>query len=96
MTVRVRATLADGRVVIGPVRGLGGMMGAAGEPEGAAARVRDRLESVRRQVERGRPPPCYEPAPGCVAMYPEHGPHGDGPEVVVPVLGTVFEVEAAP
>jgi len=81
MTVRVRATLADGRVVVGPVRGSGGMLGAD---------AAERLARMQRRADLGRPLRGHGMT---VAMYPEHGPHGDGPAVVVPVLGTRFEVE---
>lgn len=95
VVVRIRAQTADGRVVIGPVRGRGGMVGTgslhAGYQVAAAAAATTIARSVRLATKQ-RDTGLYEPEPGHVAMYPDFCAESDGEPVIVPLLGTSWSV----
>lgn len=96
-----RATLADGRVVVGPIRGRGGNIGASyshlprEEREVEALRRVEALQRVHARWPR-RALPVFEPERGCVAMYPAFSCESDGEGVVVPLTGTRFSVPPWP
>lgn len=93
--LRFRATLADGRVLEGPVQGYGGKLGTGALHAGFSAARREalrRLAFAKRMLARGRALPMYEPEPGCVAIYPDYSAESDGEPVVVPVKGTAWHV----
>jgi hypothetical protein len=79
---RIRATLADGRVLTGPVGGQGGMVGA-----GAAGR-----ESAVRSLRRVLDTAWWLYPQGSIRIYPDYCAASDGEPVDVPVKGTEFEV----
>lgn len=79
---RIRATLADGQVLEGPVGGQGGMVGA-----GAAGRE-SALRSLRHVLETAW---VFCPR-GTIRIYPGYCAATDGEPVEVPVKGTNFEV----
>jgi hypothetical protein len=93
-----RAKLADGRVIVGPIQGRGGKLGNSSLYQG--------IEKARIVAERallnmqswweysGKESPGYfYPDPGCVAIYPDYSSESDGQYVVIPLLGTRFEIE---
>lgn len=67
--------VVDGRTIIGPVRGFGGMAG----PE--------KMHLARRRFAKGKSfsPALCEPKPGCVHVYPDWSPASDGEPMVVPL-----------
>lgn len=84
--------LADGTKVTGAVQGAGGKIGGAWShlPTGrAAVLARERMEAIFADAARGDPVDAHEPRPGCLAVFPEHGPRGDGPATIV-VLAEVL------
>lgn len=75
--VRFTFVLPSGVSVTGPVRGCGGMVGAP------------RLRKAQRIAAQGRPHGLYEPAPGHVAVYPDHSAADDGGSIAVPLSALV-------
>lgn len=88
MTARVRATLADGRVVVGEIHGLTGV-GHDAPPGRQRRAVREGLAKQIRRAQRGREPLVWAPQPGCLAIYPET--YGQA-SIPVPILGTEWRV----
>jgi hypothetical protein len=75
MTPRfVFAWFHNGRPIVGPVRGCGGMVASL-----------ERLQAARRLAIQGRPHGLYEPILGHVAVFPDYSSEGDGEPVFVPV-----------
>ena len=97
--VRFKARLADGRVVRGPIQGIGGKLGSsslhAGYEHASAAATGALTRAVRRAMA-NEPTLIYEPEPGCVAMCPDYGADGDGEPAIVPLLGTSWSACAEP
>lgn len=94
--VRIRAELETGEVLTGPVMGNGGMVGSGAMHAGRGLAARQALHTLRiakLRATEGRRLQIFEPAPGCVAIYPDHGPASDGERVVIPLAGTEFSVE---
>lgn len=84
--------LPGGVKVLGPVQGAGGKIGSGWSHLGSArssALARERMEGIFASAARGDPIDAHEPRPGCVAVFPEHGPRGDGPATIV-VLAEVL------
>ena len=91
--VRFRAELADGRVVVGSIQGNGGELGNASLCQGtraARAHAIRRMRAIQRCAAEGLSVSIYEPAPGCVAMFPDWSLESRGEVVAVPLLGTRF------
>lgn len=74
-TPHFRFRLADGREITGPVHGNGGII------RGESARAR--LELQQKRARAGHAITLYEPAPGCVCVYPEYAAAGNGTPVHV-------------
>lgn len=95
MSVKFRATLPDGSVVVGPIRGNGGQIGDASMHLGIET-AREHAAEIMARVVRlrslGRCTFVYEPEPGHVAIFREFSAKSDGPPVHVPILWTKFEV----
>jgi hypothetical protein len=94
--IRIRATLADGTVYVGPIQGSGGRIGSGALHAGREAAARDAertLGRVQRRAARGKDTGVYEPEPGHLAIFPEETAEGPGRQVVIPIHGTRFEVE---
>lgn len=79
--------------VCGPVQGSGGTI-ASSSPELAQERMRAMIDQARDE----RPIGCYEPRPGCVAVYPDYSYLGHGKAVTVDLRqdGLTFSVKAGP
>ncbi len=80
--VRWAVRLADGRVVVGPVQGSGGVIGLAAG--------RERLELAIKRAELGRPTGIYEPIPGHARMFPSYSAFGNGDHVDADLRGAVL------
>ena len=74
---RFSFVLPSGVTVVGPVQGNGGMVDAA------------RIVAAARMAASKRPHGLYEPAPGCVAVFPEYCAAGNGEPVIAPLAGLV-------
>lgn len=93
--IRFKATLADGRMFEGPIQGCGGRIGSAALHLGhkvAATYALEQIETVQRRCAQGRPLRVHEPHPGYVAMYPHETAQAAGEPVLIPLIGTRFEV----
>jgi hypothetical protein len=64
----------NGRPLVGPVRGCGGMVGSL-----------ERLQAARRLAMQGRPHGLHEPIAGHVAVFPDYCAESDGEPVHVPL-----------
>jgi hypothetical protein len=99
MVIKLRARLADGREIVGPIMGNGGMLGSgtlcAGRERASQAALKD-LALCRRLVEDGRPLHIFEPSSGHVASYPDFSATENGERVEVPIEGTSFSIEEKP
>lgn len=67
-----RATTPIARIVSGPVQGAGGLFISY-----------ERLLGCARLSQEGRPHGLYEPAPGCVHVFPAFSALGNGDPVLV-------------
>lgn len=99
MTIRLRADLADGRVMVGPVKGCGGFLGggtlhAGREKAGAAALAQ--IGRATTAASEGRSHGYAEPKPGHVSMCPDFNAFGSGDPVAVPLRGTRWSVYEGP
>lgn len=79
---RFEITLADGRVVVGPVHGAGGVL------NGDAGNLR-RIEVAIERATRGdtRRRSLYEPRPGHARVYPDYCAASNGDPVDVNLAG---------
>lgn len=96
-SVRIKATLADGRVFVGPIQGRGGRIGDATLHlgfEAAAQAAMEALRGIKRRCTTGRPLGVYEPKPGHLAIYPHESAESAGEPELVPVRGTEFTVDS--
>lgn len=96
MTIRIKATLADGTVYVGPIQGSGGRVGSGALHAGYEAAARDAIRTLgraQRRAAKGKDTGLYEPKPGHLAIYPNETAASAGPEVVIPIVGTTFSVE---
>jgi hypothetical protein len=84
MVARFTFLLADGTTVTGPVQGSGGFVS-----------TQARLVAQQRLAAAGRELGVYEPAPGCVAVFPAYAAAGNGEPVIVP-LASLVVVSAEP
>lgn len=95
-TIRFKAITCSGLELVGPIRGVGGMLGSAAlhltNRKSAEQIAFDRLDCAQRRAERSCHSGFYEPRPGCVAIYPDFSAQGDGKPVAVPLLGTEFSI----
>ena len=96
-TVKFKCTLRSGEVVVGPIMGNGGYLGAScshlsiERQREAASNI---LSVVRVRLNNdGEQRRIYEPEPGCCAVYPDDCAATQGDPVAVPILGTKFEIE---
>ena len=90
--VKIRATLKTGEVLTGPVMGCGGMIGGGAMHAGRDLAALRELRVAKLRAAEGQRLQIFEPAPGCIAIYPDHGPACDGKRVVIPLDGTEFSV----
>lgn len=79
--VRIKATLADGRTLIGPIGGAGGMLGAGVPDHRAADYAMKRIRGLQQLVPNGS-----------IQIFPDHSAAGDGNPIRIPLNGTDFEV----
>ena len=93
--VRIRARLASGRTIVGPIMGHGGMIGSGLLHRGlefAAFAALSRLQKLQNWVVgSGCRPPIFEPKPGHVAIYPASA-SDDGGYIAIPIKGTKFSI----
>jgi hypothetical protein len=81
---RYRVTQRDGRVVVGAVRGVGGMLAGSDSYERlCAASVRASIGKPMRSIT--------EAAPGFCLMYPDYSRHADGDVVEVDLRHATVE-----
>ena len=95
MTIRIRAELSDGQVLVGPIMGNGGMLGSGALYCGIDAAERQALRALglnRLRVSTGKPLSIFEPSPGHVMIYPDYSPASDGKGVPILLRGTKFEI----
>ncbi len=93
--VRIRARLANGDLLVGPVRGIGGMLGNSSLFAGGTAAGEAALNQIGRAqmlAEQGWDSALFEPVPRHVALFPDYCAASDGDYVAVPLVGTRFEV----
>ena len=96
MSVKFKCVLADSREVIGPIQGHGGYLGDSAtnlprrDQENYAHELL--LSAVRIFEKFGRQRVVFEPELGCCAVFPDDSPESRGEAVVVPIIGTHFEV----
>jgi hypothetical protein len=97
MTVKFKCTLQGGEVVVGPIMGNGGYLGAScshlskQRQREAAAKI---LSVVRARLNNdGEQRRIYEAEPGCCAVYPNDCAETHSEPVAVPILGTKFEIQ---
>ncbi len=76
---RFAIQLADGRAVVGPVQGCGGVV----ERRGGFGRIRVAIVNA----EEGLPTGLYEPRPGYARVYPDYSAQGQGEPVDVDLRG---------
>lgn len=95
IAVRIRAELADGRVVEGPVKGPGGFAGGgalhAGPERARRAALRQVMFAQNRFIN-GLDTGLYEPTKGHIVMCPDFSAEGNGKDVEVPLSGTIFSL----
>ncbi len=99
MAVRIKATLATGETITGPIMGNGGMVGSGALCHGAKSAGRQALRSLRVAQSRaadGLHLPIFEPSPGHVAIYPDFSAATDGERIEIPLAGTTFSIEETP
>jgi len=93
--IRFRATLPNGKKVVGTVQGAGGRLGSnllhSGRVQ-ASISAMSGLQRAKKRALEGRPTGLYEPLRGHVAMFPDECAEYQGKEVLVPLLGTAFEL----
>ena len=97
MTVKFKCTLQSGRIVVGPIMGNGGYLGAScshlskQRQRESAMKI---LSIVRARLNNdGEQRRIYEAEPGCCAVYPNECAETQGEAVAVPILGTEFEIQ---
>jgi hypothetical protein len=94
--IRFKATLPNGRSIVGPIQGAGGRLGNnllhSGQAQAAISAMSGLLRAKKRALE-GRPTGLHEPLRGHVAMYPDECAEYAGEPVLVPLLGTAFEIQ---
>lgn len=86
MGTKFEITTQDGQRHVGHVQGCGGLIAG-----------RNALERLRGQAElaaEGDALAIYEPAPGCVLLYPRMTARNPGPRVAVSLVGARIEVAA--
>ena len=95
MIVRFRVTMPNGRIIVGPIHGSGGMSGSGALHAGLSFAQKHALAAIRqaqRLARRGRRTHVYEPEPGCVAVYPDYCAAKNGHAAPVPLLESTFAV----
>jgi hypothetical protein len=82
-----RFKLADGRVVVAPAHGAGGLFrGAHGEKQ---------IRRAIRAAEAGEPTGYYEPKPGHMLVWPQYSFADNGPEMTIPLAGATVRLVKA-
>ena len=82
-----RFKLADGRVVVAPAHGAGGLFrGAHGAKQ---------IRRAIRAAEAGEPTGYYEPKPGHMLVWPQYSFADNGPEMVIPLAGATVRLTKA-
>ena len=96
IAVRIKAELATGLTIVGPIMGNGGMVGSGALCHGAESASRQAMRSLRAAQDRaadGLHLPIFEPKPGHVAIYPDYSAATDGDRIEIPLVGTTFSIE---
>lgn len=82
-----RFKLADGRVVVAPAHGAGGLFrGAHGEKQ---------IRRAIRAAKAGEPTGYYEPKPGHMLVWPQYSFADNGPEMTIPLAGATVRLVKA-
>jgi len=82
-----RFKLADGRVVVAPAHGAGGLFrGTHGEKQ---------IRRAIRAAEAGDPTGYYEPKPGHMLVWPQYSFADNGPEMNIPLAGATVRLVKA-